>query len=158
MENNELATILQRAGEHLYSHKSSDAKYNAQENLAGRNYYATPETLRYFGARISYARETCSGLLFLVVDSSYTNYEKTTRGFRYAIFDIYGDEVARLDLDSAMKKSDQALKAAYKFIDNFDLTAHYVERIKANAARATRQAQRAHDLAAQIEGATVCAQ
>jgi hypothetical protein len=158
MENNELAAIMQRAGERLYSHKSSYAKFNAQENLAGRNYYATPETLRYFGARISYARETCSGLLFLVVDSSYTNYERTARGFRYAIFDIYGDEVARLDLDAAMKKSDQALKAAYKFIDGFDLTAHYVERIKNNAKRAQRKHFDALDLAAQIEGATLCAQ
>jgi hypothetical protein len=157
MENNELAAILRQAGEHLYSHKSSDAKYNAQQNLSGRNYYATDETLRYFGARISYARETCSGLLFLVVDSSYTNYEKTARGFRYAIFDIYGDEVARLDLDAAMKKSDSALKAAYKFIDNFDITAHYIERINANATRAERQAQRARDLVAKIEG-VICAQ
>ena len=157
MENNDLATILQYAGEHLYSHKSSDAKYNAQQNLSGRNYYATYETLRYFGARNSYARESCSGLLFLVVDSSYTNYEKTARGFRYAIFDIYGDEVARLDLDSAMKKSDSALKAAYKFIDNFDITAHYIEKISANGQRAQKQAQRAYDLADQITGA-LCAQ
>ena len=96
MENNELAKIISNLNLGLFGHKSSDPKYNAQENLAGRSYFATDDTLKFFGSRISRSSHTCSGLLFYVVESSYLDMRKTKRGFRYAIFDLFGHEVAQI--------------------------------------------------------------
>lgn len=150
MENNELATIISSLNLGLFSHKSSDAKYNAQENLAGRNYFATDDTLRYFGSRISKSSETCSGLLFYVIESSYLNMEKTKRGFRYAIFDLFGHEVGRQSLDEALPTSDKALKAMYDKLNSVDVLAHYKQALEGEIRHAERKAGNYKDAIAKM--------
>lgn len=152
MENNDLAKLISSLNLGLFSHKSSDAKYNAQQNLAGRNYFATDETLRYFGSRISRASETCSGLLFYVIESSYLNMEKTKRGFRYAIFDLFGHEVGRQSLDEAMTTSDKALKAMYDKLNALDITAHYRQALQSQARQAERKAENYNNALMHIGG------
>ena len=151
LDNNEIAKIISSLNLGLFNYKSSDAKYNAQQNLAGRNYFATDETLRYFGSRISRASETCSGLLFYVIESSYLNMEKTKRGFRYAIFDLFGHEVGRQSLDEAMSTSDKALKAMYDKLNTINVANHYRQALESQARQAERKAENYKDALLRIE-------
>ena len=151
MENNDLASLIQKSGfAELYGNKSSYAKVNAQENLEGRSYFATDSAMKFFGARINSAHHTCSGLLFFIVESSFLDMQKTKRGFRFHLFDIFGQEIGKQELSEAVKTSEQARKAGYKFIDQFDLTAHYVEKLESIAKKADRQAQEAREICAQL--------
>jgi len=151
MENNEIASIIQKSGfASLYDNKSSYAKNNAQLNLEGRSYFATDSALKFFGARINSAHQSASGLLFFIVESSFLDYAKTKRGFRFHLFDIFGQEIGKQELSEAVKTSEQARKAGYKFIDQFDLTAHYVEKLESIAKKADKQASEAREICAQL--------
>ena len=141
-ENNDIAAIINRMGRvSLYCNKSSYALDNAQLNLDGRTHYASDSSLKYFGSRINSAHETASGLLFYIIESSFLDFNKTKRGFRYAIFDIFGDCVARLDIEAAFKTSEQARKAMYIELNSFDVANHYARAIESQAKRAEREAK-----------------
>jgi hypothetical protein len=151
MELNELASIINRAGfAQLYDNKSSDPKNNAQLNLEGRNYFATDSTLRAFGSRINSAHPTASNLLFYVIESSFIDFQKTKRGFKFAIFDIFGEEVNRLSIGEAVSTSDKARKMMYSFLDNFDVVQHYTDKLESIAKKADRKASEARAIAQQI--------
>jgi hypothetical protein len=151
MENNDLASLIQKTGfASLYDNKSSYAKNNAQLNLEGRNHFATDSALRFFGARINSAHHTASGLLFFIVESSFLDMQKTRRGFRFHLFDIFGQEIGNQELDQAVKTSEQARKAGYQFLDNFDLAKHYAHKLEDIARRAKREASEAQAIAQQI--------
>jgi hypothetical protein len=151
MENNDLAKIIRNSGlPALYENKSSYEKNNAQANLEGRSYFATDTALQFFGARINSAHHTCSGLLFFIVESSFLDMQKTKRGFRFHLFDIFGQEIGRQEFSDAVKTSDQARKAGYAFLDQFDLTAHYAQKLEDIARKADREAGEARAIAQQI--------
>ena len=151
MENNDLASLIQKTGfASLYDNKSSYPKNNAQLNLEGRSHFATDSALRFFGARINSAHHTASGLLFFIVESSFLDMQKTRRGFRFHLFDIFGQEIGNQELDQAVKTSDQARKAGYQFLDNFDLPKHYAHKLEDIARRAKREASEAQAIAQQI--------
>ena len=141
-ENNDIAAIINRMTRlSLYCNKSSYALDNAQLNLEGRTHFASDSSLKYFGSRINSAHETASGLLFYIIESSFLDFNKTKRGFRYVIFDIFGDCVARLDIEAAFKTSEQGIKAMYIELNNFDVAAHYMQAIESQAKRAEREAK-----------------
>ena len=151
MENNDLASLIQNTGfASLYDNKSSYPKNNAQLNLEGRSHFATDSALRFFGARINSAHHTASGLLFFIVESSFLDMQKTKRGFRFHLFDIFGQEIGNQELDQAVKTSEQARKAGYQFLDNFDLPKHYAHKLEDIARRAKREASEAQAIAQQI--------
>ena len=151
MENNELASLIQKSGfASLYSNKSSYPKPNAQQNLEGRSYFATDSALKFFGARINSAHHSASGLVFFIVESSFLDMNKTKRGFRFHLFDIFGEEIGKQELDQAVKTSEQARKAGYSFLDQFDLTAHYARKLESIARKADKQAQEARAICAQL--------
>ena len=151
MENNDLASLIQKTGfTSLYDNKSSYPKNNAQLNLEGRSHFATDSALRFFGARINSAHHTASGLLFFIVESSFLDMQKTKRGFRFHLFDIFGQEIGNQELDQAVKTSEQARKAGYQFLDNFDLAKHYAQKLEDLARKAEREAKEARKIAQQI--------
>ena len=151
MENNDLASLIQKTGfASLYDNKSSYPKNNAQLNLEGRSHFATDSALRFFGARINSAHHTASGLLFFIVESSFLDMQKTKRGFRFHLFDIFGNEIGKQELDQAVKTSEQARKAGYQFLDNFDLPKHYAQKLEDLARKAEREAKEARKIAQQI--------
>jgi hypothetical protein len=146
MENKQIAAIIQDMGmARLYRHESGMPKFNAQINLEGRNYFAADSTLKFFGSRISSAHETCSGLLFYIIESSFLDYNKTKRGFRYAFFDIFGEAVARLPIDDAFRTSEQARKAMWKELNAFDVAEHYKKALKSIAGRKAIEAEDAQE-------------
>jgi len=151
MELNDLAALINRSGfARLYDNKSSDPKNNAQLNLDGRNYFATDSTLRAFGSRINSAHPTCSNLLFYVIESSYINWDKTKRGFKFVVFDIFGEEVSRLSMVEAVSSSEKARKAMYSFLNDFNVAEYYAQKLESIARRAEREASEARAIAQQI--------
>ena len=151
METNQIATIIQQSGiASLYGNKSSYPKNNAQLNLEGRTHWASDDNLRFFGCRISSAHETESGLLFYVIESSFLDFHKTKRGFRYAIFDIFGECVARLGMDQAFSTSDKARKAMRTELEAFDTAEHYKKALKSIAKRKQIEADEAREALANL--------
>ena len=151
MENNKIASIIQQSGiARLYDSKSYRAKYNAQMNLEGRTHWASDSNLKFFVCRISSAHETQNGLLFYVIESSFLDFQNTKRGFRYAIFDVFGDCVARLDVDQAFSTSAQAKKAMWKELESFNTAEHYRKALESIAKRADREAEKTREALASL--------
>lgn len=151
METKQLADTIQRLGiARLYDSKSYRAKYNAQANLEGRTHWASDSNLKFFGCRISSAHETENGLLFYVIESSFLDFHNTKRGFRYAIFNLFGECVSRLGVDDAFGTSAQAKKAMYKALDSFDTVEHYKKALESIARQADREANQARQAITEI--------
>lgn len=103
----------------LYTTKNySSEKYNAQLNLEGRTHYVDDNTLRFHHARIVYTNDYKNGLIFGLIESVALDMNNTKRGFRYVLFDLFGNVVSRVSLEDSFKTSkaakaamDEALKA-----------------------------------------------
>lgn len=105
----------------LYDRKNySNAKYDAQLNLEGRTHYVDDNTLRFHHARILETRVHDNGLLFSLIESCALDPHNKNRGFRYVIFDLFGNVVARPDLESTFKTSLQARKAMHAVLNTLD--------------------------------------
>lgn len=151
IENNDIAKIINDMGNvSLYGYKSSYPKNNAQLNLDGRTHWAEDGNLKFFGCRISSAHETASGLLFYVIESSFLDFHKTKRGFRYAVFDVFGECVERLDVDSAFSSSEKARKAMWAELNSFDIASHYLKALESKAKQAERKAMQTREALAQL--------
>jgi hypothetical protein len=123
----------------LYREHSSYPKPNAQDNLVGRTHYADDSTLAYFSARILSARSYCDGALFIIIESTALDYQKTRRGFRFVAFDIFGNTIERAGLDDAFKTRAQAEKARDKWYGGFDIESYYLEKMQERAKRLERE-------------------
>ena len=105
----------------LYERKSySSAKYDAQANLEGRTHYVDDSTLRFHKCRILETRVHDDGLLYSIITSDALDMDNTRRGFRYVIFDIFGNVLARPDLEDSFKTSLKARKAMYDVLNGID--------------------------------------
>lgn len=104
----------------LYQNESSNPKYNAQRNLIGRTHYVDDDTLRFHKARIISSADSCNGLVFWLIESTAMDYQNTTRGFRYVIFDVFGNVIDRPELGEGFRTSNQARKAMYKALTNIN--------------------------------------
>lgn len=106
----------------LYRNESSDAKTNAQRNLAGRTHYVDDDTLRFHKSRVLSARHTDKGLLFAIVTSDALDMRNTKRGYRYAIFDLFGNVLDRPELEFAFSTSRAAEKAMWAALNDLNAT------------------------------------
>ena len=107
----------------LYTRKSSYAKPNAQENLAGRSHYCDNDTLRFFKSRIISTHITDGGLLFALVESVQRGWTRDAgRGFRFVVFDVYGNTVGR-DTETYYSTSAKASKAMWEYLNTLDAVA-----------------------------------
>ena len=107
----------------LYRQESGYPKVNAQVNLAGRTHYVDDDTLRFHKSRVISARHTDNGLLFYLVTSDALDYQNTTRGFRYVIFDLFGTVLERTEREQAYRTSAQATKAMWRVLNDVDAVA-----------------------------------
>lgn len=104
----------------LYRNHSSYAKPNAQRNLCGRTHYVDDDTLRWHKSRVISSRVVDNGLLFAIVTSDALAMDNSKRGFRYVIFDLFGDVISRVNLDNAYRTSEQATKAMWAVLNGID--------------------------------------
>jgi len=123
--------------------ESSDAKRNAQLNLANRTSYATDDTLRFFKARILRSGEADEmGFLFYLIESIGSKENEPRENKRFVVFDAFGECLT--DRETWHATTDQALKACREFVREFDLFGHYVTTIKRRAERLKYQATEAN--------------
>ena len=143
-------TISNAANVELFEDKSNDPKRNAQQNLNGRTHYVDDDTMRFFGSRIVSAYPTDDGLFFKIVESVATEYDKSRRGFRVVIFDLFGCAVFRPSFDECTSTSAAAEKYYLKHYDT-DTWKHYQAELKTRAARLAAQAAAMREAAATLE-------
>jgi hypothetical protein len=113
----------------LYSQETSHPKSNAQLNLMGRTHYVDDDTLRFHKSKVLRASHHYEGLLFSIVTSDAVDYQNTKRGFRFAIFNVFGRVIARTPLDATFRTSEQASKARYAALDAINAKDHTLEAI-----------------------------
>ena len=108
----------------------NSAKYEAQYQLTGRSHYVDDETLRFHHARVLSADIHADGKLFWLIESVSLDMRNTMRGFRYVVFDIFGNIISRVDLKHAFKTSKQARKALKAYLETVDADAVTIAGIK----------------------------
>ena len=111
----------------LFTHESSDAKWNAQRNLSGKTHYVDDDTLRFHHSRVLGTAILHGGLLLRVTCSDALDMHNTKRGFRCAVFDVFGTTVSRPTLEQAKSTKQAAIKASEQ--ETIDLVKHYREAI-----------------------------
>ncbi len=108
----------------LYTTKNySSEKYNAQLNLEGRTHYVDDSSLRFHHARILYTNDYKNGLIFGLIESVALDMNNSRRGFRYVLFDLFGNVVSRVSLEDSFKTSKAALKAMNEALEALDVEA-----------------------------------
>lgn len=98
----------------------SNAKYEAQDQLAGRTHYVDDSTLRFHHARIVNCNIAHDGLLFWLVESVALDMNNTKRGCRFVVFDIFGNVISHVSLDKCFKTSKAANKACREYLETVD--------------------------------------
>jgi len=111
----------------LFTYESSHPKYDAQRNLAGKTHYVDDETLRFHHSRILGTKVLNGGLLFRVTCSDALDMHNTKRGFRCAMFDVFGTAISRPTLEQASSTKQAAINASER--ETIDLVKHYREAI-----------------------------
>jgi hypothetical protein len=126
-----------------------NAKDEAQEALQGRSHYVDDSTLRFHHSRITAARPIMEGLFFEIMESSSTDWNNNTRGFRVVVFDVFGQSVYHPKLED-MKKTSIAARNAYKKDFAIDPAAHYADKLQSRARMLTREAEALTKAAEQV--------
>jgi len=104
----------------LYRNESDDPKSNAQRNLCGRTHYVDDDTLRWHKSRVVAARVTDGGLLFAITTTDALDMHNTRRGYRYVIFDVFGNVIDRLDIESSFRTRDACEQAMWAVLNALD--------------------------------------
>jgi len=87
---NKLLEAIHALGFEQYQNKSSYPDYNTQGNLKGRTPYASPETLKYFKAKIQRGTHSANGFYFVMMESlPHPDYDMK-RVKRVRVFNIFG--------------------------------------------------------------------
>lgn len=109
----------------LFKDCSSYAKPQAQQNLTGRTFYCSDDSLRFHHSRILRTTITDGGLLLGIVESCSADMGNTKRGFRPVVFDIFGTVVNnRAKISDLYSTRKAAEKAMWRDINAIDAKAH----------------------------------
>lgn len=122
-----LVSIINALRVSLFTHKSCNPKYDAQQNLSGRTHYVEDDTLRWHHARVNSSARHADGLLFSITESVALDMHNRTRGTRCVVFDVFGTTVYHPDLENTFRTSDKARRGRDAFLASFDVAAHYKE-------------------------------
>ena len=141
-DTNTIAQSLRNVSVALFDSHSYDAKRNAQRNLQGRTHYVDEDTLRYFAARVLSSYGMMSGTFFRITESSAKNWEKTERGVRVVLFDVFGETVYRPDHEGMHRTRQQAEKAFERWLGTFDPFAYYREKLESRAGTLIKESAR----------------
>ena len=134
-------TIAHAIGCRPFERHGYDAKYSAQRNLDGKTHYADDDTLKFFHARINSCRTECNGLVLILIESAAKDMNNSARGHRFVAFDLFGTVINDRDHVDAMRASSSAAYNDYrKWLDGFNVLAHYKGAMSERAARAKRAA------------------
>ena len=122
----EIKSIVEALGKlhiRIFCYESGDPKFNAQRNLAGKTHYVDDDTLRWHKSRVLGTAILHGGLLLRVTCSDALDMHNTKRGYRCAVFDVFGTAVSRPDLEHAATSKQAAINASER--EEIDLVEHY---------------------------------
>jgi hypothetical protein len=111
------------------SHWTSTPKHKAQRALCTRTHWADEDTLRFFYSKILRAVAVKDGLAFLVISSDATDFDNSTRAYRWHLFDVFATHVAGPDIEAGFTTRAAAEKAADAYLAGWDAKAHTTEAI-----------------------------
>jgi hypothetical protein len=137
----------------LYRDLSADAKRQAQQNLEGRTYYASDETLKYHHSRILDAEPIMSGLFFKIVESAALDMNNTQRGCRVVVFDLWGRTAHHPSLSDCVATKAAAIKLFEKEF-SIDAAGYYRDELIRRAERMKKEAALMIEAAEQLEEVT----
>jgi hypothetical protein len=120
----------------FYSSKATNPRLNAQRNLMGRTHYVDPDSLRFHKSRVLSARHVDGGLLFAITCRDALDFDATSYGYRFVIFDLNGHVVERTELEGAFKSHKAATKAMWETLNKLDAKALTIAGIRRAKARA----------------------
>lgn len=115
---------------------------NAQRNLCERTHYVDGDSLRFHKSRVLETHITDGGLLFALIESVALNWEGTRRGFRYVVFNIFGDVMSRVQLEDCWPSKEPARKAMWKFLDGVNAHNETTEALARHHAQFTAEMDR----------------
>lgn len=147
MKTQDILNLIHRTlGIFKYRDIHSTPKYDAQENLKGRNHYFDDANLAFFKARVIETQVLADGLLFAAIESQPKGGFSGPRRFRYAVFDIFGTIVNYGESDAPgartwFSNSDAARRGLRQFIANFDVIGHTQKVLRAEADKRASQAR-----------------
>jgi hypothetical protein len=82
-------------------------------------------------------------LLFTLIESAAKDYDNTSRGFRFVVFDLFGTVIERANTrDTFYVSKDKARTALNAWLDEFDTLAHYRQAMAEKAQSLANHAQR----------------
>jgi hypothetical protein len=84
-----------------YTSQSCNATRNAQQNLQGRSYYVTQDTLRFHRSRVLSCSIEFGGYALSIIES-YAMHDGERR-YRGVVFDIIGNVVTRREMADGFK-------------------------------------------------------
>ena len=116
----------------------SSAKYEAQDQLKGRTHYVDDDSLRFHHCRIIQCDISHNGMLFWLIESVSMDMNNTKRGFRYVVFDVFGNVISRHDLKDCVSTSKKAYKELKEFlatVNALEITQNAIEAAKKNDQR-----------------------
>jgi len=131
----------------LYRDESSYPKINAQRNLQGRTHYVDDGLLRWHKSRVLSARVVNNGLFFAITTSDALDPNNMRRGFRYVVFDIFGNILERPKLEDAFRTHAQCVKAMWKILNGISnenakqITREALQRYQASLLREMAQVE-----------------
>lgn len=121
---------------HKFEQRGSHATFNAQQNLRERTHYVDDDSLRFHKSRILQTYITDDGLLFSLIESVALDWDNTRRGYRYVVFNIFGDVVSRVPLEECSHTRDAARTAMWAFLNATDAKAITLEALERRACAA----------------------
>lgn len=124
----------------LFTEHSYNSLRDAQRNLQGRTHYVDADTLKCFRSRVLSTGIEADGLIYWMIESVSLDSEHKSRGFRHVAFDVFGTVLDRVSLDDASKTKQAACKALAKWLESFDVMAHYAKAIESRARNLRREA------------------
>ena len=135
----QLLSAIHLTSVRLFRRERNHARNDAQANLEGRTHYVDPDTLRFHHSRVLTAGTLADGLLYWVGESCSLDWENTRRGYRFVVFDVWGDAVTRPDLEHC-KSTMRAAGREFERVE-FDLVAHYRDALARQRSRAAAEAK-----------------
>lgn len=114
----------------LFTDRGGNATFQAQRNLCERTHYVDADTLRWHKSKVLQCYIADEGLTFALIESVALDMDSTKRGFRYVVFDIFGTVVSRVALEDCFRTREQARKAMWTFLNDYDAKAHTRQQIE----------------------------
>jgi|SRR5215469_7972006 len=103
-----------------FSIAGGSALYCAQRNLNDRTHYVDNDTLRFHKSRVLRSYVVDDGLLFAIIESIATDYNNKKRGFRYVVFNIFGEVISRVDLEHCWSTRSKATAEMWRYLNAVD--------------------------------------